>query len=436
MRRYFYGSIHLKNLKMKNLIVQFAIATIVFFALVTCKKNETLKIKPKTSFLKLNVSCNGIEVRTKSLLKAADVTQFGVEIYDNTNALVLSYARLSDVPDSVALSVGVYYVTVHSTNSTKAAFNNPCYFGQSNQFTIVAGQTNTVPVACYISNVKISVSYSNNIKSGFTNYSVIVYNLTDTLSFGKNDTTKLGYFLPGTLQVQATLTYKKSDGTYQDKVLKSTITNALASMYYELYIDASSVNGTSLIQVTAIDSMQKQVITVSDNQTTTPVVKTISQLSVGDLLITEVMANPDKVSDALGEWFEIYNNTSGGININGLVAKAGTATLTITLDSVLKAGAYAFFCRDIQGGAGAWLYYETGLTLVNSSGSLEILNSNQSLVICQMTYATAPTGASLSLDPTKYTAVLAQNPTSWCTATQEYSTGDKGTPGQPNPPCN
>ena len=40
--------------------------------------------------------------------------------------------------------------------------------------------------------------------------------------------------------------------------------------------------------------------------------------SVGDLLISEVMANPAALSDSAGEWFELYNPTDLEINLRGI----------------------------------------------------------------------------------------------------------------------
>lgn len=41
-------------------------------------------------------------------------------------------------------------------------------------------------------------------------------------------------------------------------------------------------------------------------------------VSIGDLLITEVMANPAALSDTRGEWFELYNPTDQEINLQGI----------------------------------------------------------------------------------------------------------------------
>jgi hypothetical protein len=182
--------------------------------------------------------------------------------------------------------------------------------------------------------------------------------------------------------------------------------------------------------------MSTETIIIAENTTT--VTKTASQLVQGDLLISEIMPNPDKTTDDLGEWFEIYNNTNSAVNLNGLCIKSGTKTITLTIDATVAPGQYVFMCKDIQGGAGAIYYYGTALSLVNTSGNLQLYNSNKTgaTLLSEMTYATSPTGASLSLDPSKLSFAAAQDPSSWCAAQAVYATGDKGTPGAQNQPCN
>ena len=41
-------------------------------------------------------------------------------------------------------------------------------------------------------------------------------------------------------------------------------------------------------------------------------------INSGDLLISEVMANPAAVSDSNGEWFELFNASLHSIDLNGL----------------------------------------------------------------------------------------------------------------------
>ena len=39
----------------------------------------------------------------------------------------------------------------------------------------------------------------------------------------------------------------------------------------------------------------------------------------GDLIITEVMANPAKCTDAMGEWFEVFNTTGSPVKLDGML---------------------------------------------------------------------------------------------------------------------
>lgn len=401
---------------------------------VSCKK-ESLKSQSKTKgYVSIQLFQDEKMLETNSSLKVTNVNEFAVEIYDKNNNLLKSYNKLSSVPSSIELDKGEYYVTAFSTNTTKATFDNPTYFGQSNHFVIAGGDSQLASIKCYISNVKVSIVYSDTVKSKFYDYNVLVYNQTDTLLYGKDDKRE-GYFPAGNLSVEAHLFYKKIDGTTDEKVLHGSIVSAKAMKHYQLEVDASILKGTSSIQVTAIDSTATEIVKITDS-TIVVTSKTVAELVAGNLLLTEVMADPDIISDTYGEWIEIYNNATFPININGLIVKVGIKSYSVTVNHEMQAGDYVFLCKDAQGGAGALVYYGSALSLVNTTGSIQLLSGDGVTEIASMSYATTTTGASLSLDPTKMTYTLAKDPSSWCTATQVYSTGDKGTPGLVNSACN
>ena len=65
-----------------------------------------------------------------------------------------------------------------------------------------------------------------------------------------------------------------------------------------------------------------------------------AQLSVGDLVISEVFANPSSGGDA-GEFFEIYNTTDSTINLNGLTFTeddGSNESFTVIADFFVGAG--------------------------------------------------------------------------------------------------
>ncbi|MEZ5196045.1 MAG: lamin tail domain-containing protein [Bacteroidales bacterium] len=56
----------------------------------------------------------------------------------------------------------------------------------------------------------------------------------------------------------------------------------------------------------------------------------VLEFIIPDIIITEVMQNPDSVGDTSGEWFEVYNNTGIAVDMTGWVMKdLGTNSHTI-----------------------------------------------------------------------------------------------------------
>ncbi|ARN76165.1 lamin tail domain-containing protein [Oceanicoccus sagamiensis] len=157
-----------------------------------------------------------------------------------------------------------------------------------------------------------------------------------------------------------------------------------------------------------------------------------SQLSLaaifpGDLLITEMMANPDAVSDSHGEWFEIINTTPNPIDLNGLLLKdkgSKQHTINRTMPLWINPSEYFVLGRNadssVNGGYSSDYTY-SDFTLGNSSDAI-ILEFNgaviDSLVYSSSIFGTA--GNSIELISGGY-ALTAANLT--------YGAGDIGTPG-------
>ncbi|MCB9760161.1 MAG: lamin tail domain-containing protein [Alphaproteobacteria bacterium] len=61
----------------------------------------------------------------------------------------------------------------------------------------------------------------------------------------------------------------------------------------------------------------------------------------GDLLVTEVMTEPQKVPNYYGQWFELYNNSGRLIDLNGVVIRdAEGEEITITGETLMAPEAY------------------------------------------------------------------------------------------------
>lgn len=149
----------------------------------------------------------------------------------------------------------------------------------------------------------------------------------------------------------------------------------------------------------------------------------------GELLISEVMANPAAVSDGNGEWFEIANITSLSLDLNGLqLQDAGSNTHIVANDGPLwiAPGEYFVFGRsgnlDSNGGYTADYVY-SDFTLGNSSDDIFLLW--ESVAVASLSYNSLPfgiAGVSAEWTGSRYQAT---------SDTFQYGAGDIGTPGGP-----
>ena len=103
------------------------------------------------------------------------------------------------------------------------------------------------------------------------------------------------------------------------------------------------------------------------------------QVDPGELLITEVMADPSDCSDARGEWFELKNASRDPLEIDGLtVVDASGDVATIRATAPIPAGSSVVVGTgdaDSYCGPGATAFF-TGLSLNNGGESLTLYNDD------------------------------------------------------------
>jgi len=171
----------------------------------------------------------------------------------------------------------------------------------------------------------------------------------------------------------------------------------------------------------------------------------INDLVAGDLVITEIMKDPQAVSDGDGEWFELRNVSGSEVNLRGMIMRdAGTNTHTVNQDVFVAAGAYAVLAINgnpsLNGGITPDYSYQGAAFFLDNFDD-EIILRNSGGVIDQVFYDDGvtfpdPTGASMNLDPGSTTATANDSGANWCgTPTAVYGAGDKGTPGGVNQSC-
>ncbi|MBN2173927.1 MAG: lamin tail domain-containing protein [Bacteroidales bacterium] len=94
-------------------------------------------------------------------------------------------------------------------------------------------------------------------------------------------------------------------------------------------VSGTILNGTSEVTVTEVSMAPagtNVTITATDDDpfgllSGTSLPFNVLDFTLPQIIITEVMQNPDSVSDSSGEWFEVYNNSSSAVNMAGWIMK-------------------------------------------------------------------------------------------------------------------
>ena len=159
----------------------------------------------------------------------------------------------------------------------------------------------------------------------------------------------------------------------------------------------------------------------------------------GDLVITEILADPDGVNDDTHEWFEIFNPTSTDFDLRGMQGSDdGAETFEIAASLVIPAGAHMVLAKNADmgqnGGVDAAFGYGTQFLLGNGTDEIELRFG--ATVIDSVSWNDPPTGATRSLSGATYDAAGNDVNANYCDGVGVFGTnGDLGTPGAQNPAC-
>ncbi|MHB2224415.1 lamin tail domain-containing protein [Calditrichota bacterium LG24] len=161
----------------------------------------------------------------------------------------------------------------------------------------------------------------------------------------------------------------------------------------------------------------------------------------GDIIITEIMQNPDAVYDSNGEWFEIYNASDQAIDLNGWTIKDMDSDIhTIGQSVIIQPGEYLVLGRnaDINTNGGVDVAYQySGIDLANSADEIVLIAADGTTEIDRVEYDGGPnwpdpTGASMY-----FSGEMNQDnndPSLWNVSQLPWdgSAGDLGSPGSGN----
>ncbi|TMQ22963.1 MAG: lamin tail domain-containing protein [Deltaproteobacteria bacterium] len=171
-------------------------------------------------------------------------------------------------------------------------------------------------------------------------------------------------------------------------------------------------------------------------------VRAIVRPVVGQLVISEILANPANVAgatDATREWFEVAN-TGDAFDLNELVVgRIGAAGAPVASARCLTVAPHGFavFARSADPGLDGMLPHVDAtfrFGLVDTSGDIEIASG--ATVLDAVRWTSVTPGVASQLDPRHLTPADNDDDASFCPATAAY--GDQtnlGTPGAANRPC-
>ncbi|MEM7160463.1 MAG: lamin tail domain-containing protein [Myxococcota bacterium] len=169
----------------------------------------------------------------------------------------------------------------------------------------------------------------------------------------------------------------------------------------------------------------------------------IDDLSPGDLVITEVMFDPNCLNDDC-EFIEVYNASGVDVSLQGLRIQDSnfSAQGTIVNDVLLPAGGYAVLGSN---DAGIWPYtapadahYGNNPAFNNTGDLAAILNSTEVLdqTATYPTFGIADNGISWKLDPAMLDATANDDAANWCFSTMVFDSpggvDEFGSPGAAN----
>jgi hypothetical protein len=164
----------------------------------------------------------------------------------------------------------------------------------------------------------------------------------------------------------------------------------------------------------------------------------------GDVIVSEIMSNPDFVSDASGEWFELYNTTGSDVDLRGWTLEDdGDDGFLVTGLLVIAAGGRVIVARESDpnenGNIPVDYSWPTRYVLANGVDQV-ILRSPDGTLIDRVAYDDGqsfpgPTGRSISLSPTAHDADANDLGSNWCEATNVRLPFDYATPGAANDLC-
>lgn len=177
---------------MNRISIKALIVLMTFFASIACQRSMD---EEQSGWLSINLNQDLSEdVIVKSTTALEEGKVFSLEFIRKGVIVATTAHTVGSESEPLKLPVGPYVVKAATGENNEAAFNEPYYTGEG-RVNIVAETEHALDITCYLSNVKVTVGFSQEIKDNFSDYQVVVSNSRGgTLVFAGSTLDEAGYF--------------------------------------------------------------------------------------------------------------------------------------------------------------------------------------------------------------------------------------------------
>ncbi|MDD4819818.1 MAG: DUF4493 domain-containing protein [Flavobacteriales bacterium] len=246
-------------MKIKNIL---SIAVLLLLGLTTsCMKGpdgNTTTPASEVGYLSLELASDNVVVEAKS-----DPKIYAVTIAQTDGTVVESYPDHTAMPSKIKLKTGTYKLSASCGTNVNAGFDTPYYYGEK-QITITSNSTLVETLTCSLANIKVTVTFSDVIKSNFSTYDVVINNgETGIITFTKNDEGKNGY-LKVPASENKTIVWNLNLVNNQGVIYTAnkTITGVKARDFYKFHFDinqdATDDEGAFGIEISVDDKLDEK----------------------------------------------------------------------------------------------------------------------------------------------------------------------------------
>lgn len=261
-----------------------------FISFISCiDENE---LENSQGYLELCVSKN-VEVITRGF--DVEDQSLSVDIYSNKNdSIVKHFSDYNDMAgERVLLEVGSYTIKVKSNPISKLDFEKPTFYGEKANVSVTAGNTTSTSVECKLSCVKVTTEFTKPVQEKFKSITARISDSSSSYLDYSMEETRAGYFQPGFLLVDLTLTNKEGLEFKMSKLIENTEERDYYHLIFDLIDSGDNNSGMDFDISIETDPTNDEEHTVTvplpgtGYEQNPPVVNIIGAMDKGEVIVSQ-----------------------------------------------------------------------------------------------------------------------------------------------------